>query len=164
MSAAVTWYHDSPVGPLRLEADGDHLTVLYFENEPVPPDVPDANRAHPVIAAACAQLDEYFAARRRTFELPLRPRGTDFQQKVWAALTRIPYGATASYGSIARTILAPDAVRAVGAANGANPIAIVIPCHRVIGSNGSLTGFGGGLPRKRFLLALEQGGDLTLAL
>src|SRR5213075_306528 len=101
------------------------------------------------------QLRSYFAGKRRAFDFPLTPRGTEFQLSVWTALRQIPYGETTTYGEIARTIERPDAVRAVGAANGANPIPIVIPCHRVIGSTGSLTGFGGGLPVKRQLLALE---------
>ncbi|MBI3791706.1 MAG: methylated-DNA--[protein]-cysteine S-methyltransferase [Gemmatimonadetes bacterium] len=111
-----------------------------------------------------AQLDRYFAGRLRTFDLPLAPQGTDFQRRVWTALTQIPFGTTTSYGAVARTIGLPEAVRAVGAANGQNPIPVIIPCHRVIGANGTLTGFGGGLPRKRFLLALERGDDLALAL
>jgi methylated-DNA-[protein]-cysteine S-methyltransferase len=101
-------------------------------------------------------LQEYFRGERRTFDLPLAPRGTEFQMDVWRALQRIPYGETRSYSGIAREIGRPAAVRAVGAANGANPIPIVIPCHRVVGSNGSLTGFGGGIETKRWLLALES--------
>ena len=102
-----------------------------------------------------AQLDEYFAGERTEFDVPLDPVGTEFQLRAWAALRRIPYGETRSYGEQARTIGAPAAVRAVGAANGRNPISIIVPCHRVVGSNGSLTGFGGGLDAKRYLLDLE---------
>ena len=102
-----------------------------------------------------AQLGEYFAGRRRTFDLPLTPEGTTFQCSVWMALRAIPYGATISYRALAERIGRPSAMRAVGAANGRNPLPIVVPCHRVIGADGSLTGFGGGLPTKRFLLELE---------
>src|SRR5690606_40805710 len=103
------------------------------------------------------ELDAYFAGRLRAFSVPVAPRGTPFQQRVWAALREIPYGSTTTYGAIAAKLGAQAAVRAVGAANGANPIPIIVPCHRVIGANGSLTGFGGGLERKRFLLDLERG-------
>ena len=161
---APTHAHPTPIGPLILTAEGDTITGLAFSDDPAPPPDRAVLRAHPVLAEAARQLDAYFAGTLRLFELPLAPHGTDFQRHVWAALQRIPYGATVSYGDIARAILAPNAIRAVGAANGANPIAVIIPCHRVIGANGSLTGFGGGLPRKRFLLALEQGDDLELAL
>ncbi len=113
--------------------------------------IPDAGRADPVIT----QLDEYFRQQRRTFDLPLRPEGTDFQRKVWAALRTIPYGTTITYGQLAERIGNPAAVRAVGRANGVNPIPVIIPCHRVIGAGGALTGFGGGLPLKEALLHLE---------
>jgi len=116
----------------------------------------DGVRDDDAVADVAAQLHEYFRGERRDFDLPLAPRGTEFQQDVWRALQRIPYGATRSYSDIAREIGRPAAVRAVGAANGANPIPIVIPCHRVVGSNGSLTGFGGGIETKRWLLALES--------
>jgi len=102
------------------------------------------------------QLRQYFAGKRREFQIPLAPRGTPFQQQVWKALTRIPYGETRSYAQLARSIRRPRAVRAVGAANGRNPFAIIVPCHRLIGSDGSLTGFGGGLAAKRYLLDLER--------
>jgi O-6-methylguanine DNA methyltransferase len=111
----------------------------------------------PVIGQAAAQLDEYFTGRRRAFQLPLDLRGTPFQQKVWNALLEIPYGETRSYAELARSIGAPKAFRAVGAANGANPIAIVVPCHRVISSGGGVGGYGGGVPLKKRLLALESG-------
>ncbi|HEY8022769.1 MAG TPA: methylated-DNA--[protein]-cysteine S-methyltransferase [Thermoanaerobaculia bacterium] len=109
----------------------------------------------PTLAIVAAQLAEYFAGRRRDFDLELDPPGTPFQRQVWGELARIPYGATVSYGELARRVGRPNASRAVGAANGANPIPIVLPCHRVIGSDGSLTGYGGGLPIKRALLSLE---------
>jgi len=116
----------------------------------------DGMRDDDAVADVAAQLDEYFRGERRTFDLSLAPRGMEFQQDVWRALQRIPYGATRSYAEVAREIGRPAAVRAVGAANGANPIPIVIPCHRVVGSDGSLTGFGGGIETKRWLLALES--------
>jgi methylated-DNA-[protein]-cysteine S-methyltransferase len=113
----------------------------------------DANQ--PVLRETARQLDEYFAGQRREFDLPLDPRGTDFQRSVWTALRAIPFGETRSYGELARQLGNPSAMRAVGAANGGNPISIVVPCHRVIGANGSLTGFGGGLDAKAWLLAHE---------
>jgi len=157
-------YHDiaSPIGTLRLVADELGLREIRFEQErhpkPVYPGWIGLEQMidSPPLAAARDQLDEYFAGSRRHFELPLHPLGTAFQLEVWQALARIPYGDTISYGELARGIDRPRAVRAVGAANGRNPLPIVLPCHRVIGSNGQLVGFGGGLPRKRFLLAMEQ--------
>ena len=107
------------------------------------------------------QLTAYFAGRLRAFDLPLAPNGTDFQRRVWVELTKIPFGTTVSYGELARRLSNAAAVRAVGAANGRNPIPIIVPCHRVIGSNGSLTGFGGGLPRKQWLLR-HEGGQIEL--
>jgi O-6-methylguanine DNA methyltransferase len=115
---------------------------------------------HPLLNEAARQLRDYFAGGLRDFNLPLDPRGTDFQRRVWRELATIPYGATRSYLQIANAIGAPKAVRAVGAANGANPIAIVVPCHRVIGAGGKLVGYGGGLPLKQRLLALERGAGL----
>jgi methylated-DNA-[protein]-cysteine S-methyltransferase len=109
-----------------------------------------------VLSAAAVQLGEYFAGRRKEFEVPLAPQGTPFQRAVWSELLRIPFGETVSYGEIAARIARPRAVRAVGAANGRNPIALIVPCHRVIGSDGTLTGYGGGLPTKRWLLAHEE--------
>lgn len=153
----------SPVGPLTLVADDDALIGLHFDSDPsgVGPRagwVRDDRR----LREASAQLGEYFAGRRRTFDLPLAPRGTEFRKLVWRALQTIPYGQTATYGEIARAIGQPQASRAIGGANHHNPLAIFIPCHRVIGSDGSLTGYGGGLPRKRLLLDLESGGQTEL--
>jgi methylated-DNA-[protein]-cysteine S-methyltransferase len=137
-------------------SDGKALTHCEFENPRYPfKAAPRGDDA--IIAKARRQLDAYFAGKLRGFDLPLAPQGTEFQQRVWAALLKIPYGATRSYGQQAAAIGSPKAVRAVGLANGRNPIAIIIPCHRVIGANGSLTGYGGGMARKRLLLDLEQG-------
>jgi methylated-DNA-[protein]-cysteine S-methyltransferase len=150
--------HDSPIGPLTMLSDGERLVGLHFAGFNSPLDAKEL--VDGVLDAARRQLDEYFAARRVAFDLPLAPRGTPFQRRVWTALLDIPFGETRSYANLARAIGKPAATRAVGAANGANPIAIVVPCHRVVGADGSLTGFGGGLHRKAFLLRLEQGGNL----
>ncbi|MDE2307160.1 MAG: methylated-DNA--[protein]-cysteine S-methyltransferase [Xanthomonadaceae bacterium] len=154
----------SPVGRLLLVADREGLRQIRFEQERHP-HVAQSGwiRASAALAFARRQLEEYFAGTRRRFELPLHPLGTPFQLAVWQELGRIPYGATISYGELARRIGKPAAMRAVGAANGRNPLPIVLPCHRVIGADGSLTGFGGGLPTKHFLLTLENAlpaGDL----
>ena len=151
------WHEiDSAVGRLLLAGDGASLIHVGFQSgprplRPLPGWIADAAP----FRAAIAQLEEYFAGKRRRFDLPLAPRGTEFQRRVWRALTEIPYGQTLSYGELARRIARPSASRAVGLANGANPLPIIVPCHRVIGADGSLTGFGGGLPIKRKLLALE---------
>ncbi len=149
---------DSPIGTVLLVGDGLHLTHVHFQSGPKPmrPDEAWVAARRP-FEAAIAQLNEYFACRRREFDLPLAPAGTDFQRRVWRALTSIPYGETISYGELARRVGNARACRAVGLANGANPLPIILPCHRVIGSNGALTGFGGGLPIKRALLGLERG-------
>ena len=160
MSAqAAIWYDElpTPIGRLRLVADAQGLREVWFESgrhqkAPDPRWTRDADQ----LAFARVQLEEYFAGMRQMFALPLHPLGTPFQLAVWQELARIPYGTTVSYGELARRIGQPQAVRAVGAANGRNPLPIVLPCHRVIGADGSLTGFGGGLPTKRSLLALEQ--------
>ena len=148
---------DSPIGRLLLTSDGSALTGLYMEPSRKAQStagwVEDA--AVPPLAAAVRQLTEYFAGSRRDFDLPLRLQGTDFQQRVWRELTEIPFGETWSYGQLARRIAKPSASRAVGLANGQNPISIIVPCHRVIGADGSLTGYGGGLERKSWLLAHE---------
>jgi methylated-DNA-[protein]-cysteine S-methyltransferase len=146
----------SPVGPLTLVGEGDQLVGLYFQNVPEAAAPPAAwVRDDRRLRDAAAQLAEYFAGKRRRFDLPLAPRGTPFQQQVWKELQRIPFGETATYGDIARAIGKPAAVRAVGGANHHNPLSIVIPCHRVIGADGSMTGYGGELHRKRLLLELE---------
>ena len=148
----------SPVGDLLLAGDGRVLLRLGFLlGQPAEPEDGWQPDTRGVLDVVCRELDAYFAGRLTRFATAVAPDGTPFQQRVWRALCDIPYGTTTSYGELARTIHAETAVRAVGAANGANPIAIVIPCHRVIGANGSLTGFGGGLPVKRALLDLEQG-------
>jgi methylated-DNA-[protein]-cysteine S-methyltransferase len=146
---------DSPIGELLLTGDGAALTGLYMQAGRRKRIDPAWERSDVAFADAVAQLREYFAGERREFDLPLAPRGADFQLRAWAALREIPYGETVTYGEQARRIGHPDAARAVGAANGQNPIAVIVPCHRVIGANGSLTGFGGGLERKRLLLDLE---------
>jgi len=154
-----THIDDSPVGPLLLAGDSDALHVLSFGKGLRPREIdadwmPDAKG---VLTKARRELDAYFAGRLKKFTVGLAFNGTPFQNAVWQQLTRIPYGETISYLDLAHRIDNPKAVRAVGMANGANPIAIIVPCHRVIGSNGSLTGFGGGLPTKRALLELEKG-------
>ena len=154
----------SPVGQLLLAADAIGLRRIGFEHERHPlPVNDDWQHAPQRLAFARRQLEEYFAGMRQQFDLPLHPIGTTFQQAVWTALTRIPYGATISYSELATNIRQPSAVRAVGAANGRNPLPIIVPCHRVIGRDGTLTGFGGGLPVKAKLLAWEaehRDGDL----
>jgi methylated-DNA-[protein]-cysteine S-methyltransferase len=147
---------DSPVGELLLTADGDALTGLYMDVRRGRLD-PGPRRELPLFAEAEAQLGAYFAGELVDFDLPLAPRGSPFQLEVWEALRGIPYGETISYGELALRVGRPGAARAVGAANGRNPIGIVVPCHRVIGSNGTLTGYAGGIDRKRRLLELESG-------
>ena len=148
---------DSPVGPLLLaDSDAGLHAIEFSENRhPVKRSTDWQEGDHPLLAQAHQQLDEYFAGTRNAFDLPLSPQGTDFQRKVWNTLASIPYGQTISYAQLAQRIGKPSAMRAVGAANGRNPLPIVLPCHRVIGADGSLTGFGGGLPTKQFLLQLE---------
>jgi methylated-DNA-[protein]-cysteine S-methyltransferase len=146
---------DSPIGELMLVGDERTLRGLYMAPHPAPR--ADWRSASEPFAAACEQLAQYFAGERHEFALPLELAGTPFQQRVWEALRTIPYGETRSYGQIAKQIGRPDRARAVGTANGSNPISIVVPCHRVIGADGSLTGYGGGLDRKRYLLDLESG-------
>lgn len=149
-------YHDSPIGRLLLAADESGLQQLLMDIDGKPWRITeDWRSATDELDEVCKQLDEYFAGSRQRFELRLAPQGTAFQLAVWQALLRIPYGQTSSYSALATEIARPTAVRAVGAANGANPIAIIIPCHRVIGRDGSLTGYAGGLPRKALLLKLE---------
>jgi len=157
---------DSPIGPLVLAARGDQLVALHLPKSADPAPRGAARRTK-ILERAARQLAEYFAGTRTAFELDLAPDGTAFQRSVWAALLAIPFGTTATYGAIARSIARPAASRAVGAANGRNPIAVIIPCHRVIGATGALTGFGGGLPAKQFLLSHERAhrrtAQLTLA-
>lgn len=145
-------HFDSPIGTLVLSGDGEALACIDLHGR-----LPDAaaRRDDAAFAAVRAQLAAYFGGGLTAFDLPLAPRGTPFQLRVWNALGAIPYAATISYGELARRIGQPTAARAVGLANGANPLPIVVPCHRVIGADGSLTGFGGGLERKRWLLAHE---------
>jgi methylated-DNA-[protein]-cysteine S-methyltransferase len=144
---------DSPVGPLVLTSDGTSLTRLLFDAEP---DAAWSTEPCEVLERAVTQLREYFAGDRTAFDLPLDPAGTPFQKATWLALREIPYAQTINYGQLAARVGNPHASRAVGLANGRNPISIVVPCHRVIGANGSLTGYGGGLDRKRTLLDLER--------
>lgn len=151
---------DSPIGVLTLVASDKGLTHVLFEGqEPVdvglPDDLPETDH-DPTLERAAAQLSEYFAGDRRQFDVPLDLRGTDFQKDAWRQLAEVPYGETRSYGEQAEAIGRPGAFRAVGAANGRNPIPVILPCHRIVGSDGSLTGFAGGLDTKRRLLALEQ--------
>lgn len=150
-------YLESPIATLLLAADADGLQQILFSTDarPARPE-PAWQEDAPALAEVARQLKAYFAGELKEFDLPLFPQGTSFQQKVWGELRKIPYGETLSYGELARRIGNPRACRAVGLANGSNPISIVIPCHRVIGSNGKLTGYGGGLPIKEKLLALEK--------
>jgi methylated-DNA-[protein]-cysteine S-methyltransferase len=158
-TVTTTIHIDSPIGSLRLSAGADALTAIAFVRDPASVRTDgDPPRPTAVLEQAAVELAEYFAGRRRAFTVPLDPRGTPFQQRVWRELLAIPYGSTVSYSELARRLGAPNATRAVGAANGANPLPIVVPCHRVIAADGTLCGFGGGLPIKRFLLELEGGG------
>jgi methylated-DNA-[protein]-cysteine S-methyltransferase len=147
----------SPIGPIRLTARGDALTgVFMLKHKYGPAGFPDAEREESaLLAEASRQLAAYFAGELRDFDLPLAPDGSDFQRQVWDALRQIPFGETTSYMAIAKRIGDARHVRAVGTANGRNPISIIIPCHRVVGSDGSLVGYGGGLDRKRWLLDHE---------
>jgi len=165
-SIAVTWIH-SPVGPLVVGASAHALCFLEFSSTAQLDDQFKRLRQHfsstlahattPLLETTHRQLDEYFAGKRHEFQLPLQFRGSDFQERVWTGLQRIPYGRTSSYGDLARELGDANLMRAVGGANGLNPIAIVIPCHRVVNANGDLGGFGGGRWRKEILLDLERG-------
>jgi methylated-DNA-[protein]-cysteine S-methyltransferase len=149
---------DSPIGELLLLGDGHALHGLYMQDGRKPARIaPRWRRSATQFADLRAQLREYFAGERIAFDTPLAMRGGEFERRVWRALCDIPYGTTVSYGEIATRVGQPSAARAVGLANGRNPIAVIVPCHRVIGANGSLTGYGGGLERKRLLLELERG-------
>ena len=150
----------SPLGSLLVIGTEQHVTGIYIQAQKYHPE-PGVRwiRADDRFSEERSQLDQYFAGRRRRFDIAIRPAGTTFQRDVWSALARIPFGTTTTYGEIARRIGRPDAPRAVGAAVGRNPISIVIPCHRVVGADGSLTGFAGGIRNKRLLLNLESGAD-----
>ena len=147
-------YSETPLGPVGLVENGSALTHLFFGSAGRPADT--IEEGTPLLIEASKQLAEYFAGRRKVFDLPLAPFGTDFQRLVWNALRDIPYGETISYGEVAESIGHDRAFRAVGQANNRNPIAIIIPCHRVVGRGGELTGYGGGLDTKEYLLRLEQ--------
>jgi|HubBroStandDraft_6_1064221.scaffolds.fasta_scaffold326353_2 methylated-DNA-[protein]-cysteine S-methyltransferase len=162
---------ETPIGELLLTSNGTALTGLFLHGpKPAAARNGDCGRSDKVLAAAREELTAYCDGTLQTFNVPLAPQGTPFQQRVWQALLDIPFGETESYGQLARRIGAPNAARAVGMANGKNPIAIIIPCHRVIGTSGALVGYGGGLPRKRWLLdhearccATERGGSVMTA-
>jgi methylated-DNA-[protein]-cysteine S-methyltransferase len=144
---------NSPIGPLTLHAENGALTSVWMEDQDLPEHIDDTAP----LGEARRQLEAYFAGELREFDLPLAPAGSDFQLGVWKELAKIPYGETISYGELAARVGDPTKARAVGAANGRNPLPVIVPCHRVIGANGSLIGFGGGLDRKRRLLELERG-------
>ena len=159
---SIVWdTYASPIGPLTLHAGPRGLAGLAFPGRAAPE---GAVRDPEALAPAATQLAEYFAGERHAFELELDLAGTPFQLEVWSRLREIPYGETTTYGEIAREIGRPDRARAVGAAVGRTPIPIIVPCHRVVGADGSLTGYGGGLPRKRALLELEGAGSRQIAL
>jgi methylated-DNA-[protein]-cysteine S-methyltransferase len=160
MNQLITLEISSPLGPLRLVASDGALCGLYMNIQRAPEARPAPE--DPLLQRAAQQLQEYFAGTRRDFDLPLRPRGTEFQQTVWRALTEIPYGVTRSYAELAAAIGRPTACRAVGGANSKNPLGIVVPCHRVIGHHGALTGYAGGHDNKRWLLTHEAGAALVL--
>jgi methylated-DNA-[protein]-cysteine S-methyltransferase len=158
-------YHtviDSPVGELTLVREGSALTAVYFAKHAGRPAEIGAAAASG-FEAAIEQLGEYFAGQRTVFDLELSPHGDEFQQRVWMQLRTIPYGQTRSYGEVATALGDPNLSRAVGSANGRNPLSIIVPCHRVIGADGSLTGYGGGLARKAFLLELEESAESKAA-
>lgn len=146
-----TRWMNSPIGGLRLHSDGDVLTAINFDAEPLRSTTPE-----PILDETERQLREYFDGERQQFDLPLARRGTDFQRRVWDALIEIPFGTTTTYGRVAAGLgLVPGASRAVGLANGSNPIPVIVPCHRVIGASGTLTGYAGGVDKKQRLLDLE---------
>jgi methylated-DNA-[protein]-cysteine S-methyltransferase len=160
---------DSPIGRLLLTSDGEFLTGVYMGAPSKSPELDGDWLEQPnggPLPKAARQLEEYFAGKRKVFDLPLKMQGTEFQKRVWRQLTKIPFGETWSYGQLAKRLDNPNGSRAVGLANGRNPIAVIVPCHRVIGADGSMTGFGGGIPRKQWLLAhegLPANGSLALA-
>lgn len=147
----------SPLGQIIMQSDDHGLLGVWFETQTTQPEVlGEYTDNHPILTNTIKQLQEYFAGERQQFDLPLAAKGTEFQQKVWHALSKIPYGETWSYQDLANAIDNPKAVRAVGLANGKNPISVIVPCHRVIGKNGKLTGYAGGVERKEKLLKLEK--------
>ena len=160
MTVYFTWIEESPVGEILLTSNGQSLTGLYLKGQK---HFPTQNSSWQQSAAAqpfplvIQQLTEYFSSQRQTFDLPLAANGTDFQRTVWNLLPNIPYGETVSYGNLAYKLGKPGSSRAVGAANGRNPISIIVPCHRVVATNGKLTGYAGGIDRKQWLLAHERG-------
>lgn len=147
------FFYETPIGKIGIAEEDGALTQLTFRTEPPAGAVLEET---PLIAQCRQQLEEYFAGKRKSFDLPLCPKGTEFQKKVWTSLCEIPYGETRTYGEIAAAVGNPKAARAVGMANNRNPISVLVPCHRVIGSGGKLVGYGGGLDKKKFLLDLEQ--------
>jgi methylated-DNA-[protein]-cysteine S-methyltransferase len=149
------WVYDTALGRIAIAEENGKVTNLFFSGEIVPPEM--RTEETETLKKAAVQLMEYLRGKRTVFDVPLAPEGTAFQKQVWDALVKIPYGETSSYGKLAKDIGKPGAARAVGMANNRNPIPVIIPCHRVIGADGSLTGYGGGLPMKEKLLALEKG-------
>jgi methylated-DNA-[protein]-cysteine S-methyltransferase len=145
-------FYPSPIGVIEMTGTEEAILTVHFTARKKA----ETSEWTAALEAGLRQLDEYFAGERRTFALNLQPRGTDFQRKIWAALLEVPFGRTATYGEIARAVGRPAAVRAAGAANGRNPISIIIPCHRIVGATGGLVGYGGGLGRKDWLLAHER--------
>ena len=148
------WMFDTLLGTMAVGEEDGHITRVYLPNSPMPRLMPHKT---PLLERAEGQIREYFDGRRQEFDLPLTFVGTDFQKKVWQALTEIPYGETVTYGALAERIGCPGGARAVGAANHCNPLPILVPCHRVVGAGGNLTGYAGGMEMKKFLLELEQG-------
>jgi methylated-DNA-[protein]-cysteine S-methyltransferase len=148
------WMFDTLLGTMAVGEEDGHITRVYLPNSPMPRLMPHKT---PLLERAEGQIREYFDGRRQEFDLPLTFVGTDFQKKVWQALTEIPYGKTVTYGALAERIGCPGGARAVGAANHCNPLPILVPCHRVVGAGGNLTGYAGGMEMKKFLLELEQG-------
>lgn len=146
------FYYNSPIGVLTLISENGYLIGLYFGEK----DIKAGYGKSEVIVEAISQLEDYFKKKRKNFDLPLKLKGTEFQEKCWDALQEIPYGETRTYKDIAEAVNSPKAYRAVGLANNRNPISIIVPCHRVIGANGKLVGYGGGLDKKEFLLKLEK--------
>ncbi len=149
------WVYDMDLGRMAIAEENEKITNLFLPGDFIPPEM--RMEETETLKKAAVQLMEYLQGKRTVFDVPLKPKGTAFQKQVWEALLKIPYGETSSYGKLAKDIGKPGAARAVGMANNRNPIPVIIPCHRVIGADGSLTGYGGGLPMKEKLLALEKG-------